>query len=365
MVFYWIVLAICLVLTILLTLIKCSSRGWLSAFMLFLSSYVGLILLDSQPFYISPSLYFLFLSSVFLPGPLILGYVSHISTRSEVHLKDFTPCLLPVCFVLFADPLLGGYPLFEFADQSAYETESYIALFTTISAMAGICLLFYLARALRLIIIMKDDWSSYQSKTLPDSWYDMIYVIVVVFVANATIVASAFLNPSGADYSIGDIGFMLFVGYFIYLAVRSALRNLNILPSDENDELIVAHTRYLTAPSDSNEGLNGYYDSFLERIKKEKLYLQHNLSLSSLADQLEISPHNLTELLNKVLDKSFYEFINDLRIEYAAKALLVDEERSITEVYYESGFTTKSTFYSRFKKAYGLTPTQYRQSKTG
>lgn len=59
----------CLGMVVALQRVSCRSRLWLSAFLTFLAAYLGLILLDAQAFHISPKLYFLLLSIVFLPGP--------------------------------------------------------------------------------------------------------------------------------------------------------------------------------------------------------------------------------------------------------------------------------------------------------
>ena len=364
-VLYWLLFALCAVLTVSLGLIKCSSSIWLSGFMLFLTAYVGLIILDSQPFYISPSLYFILLSICFLPGPLILGYVSHISTRKEVSFKDFVLCLLPILMVPICHEQLGGYSLWETVPEAAYKTAPYQSLFGLISAMAGIHLLAYLGKAFVTIVQMRRDWTSYQSQTLPESWYDMIKVLLVMFVANLTQVYSAFLHPTGESVSIGDIGFLSLIGYFIYLAVRTAARNRK--GEEDDGDIIWDSAAYLTnavisEPEPLSTDEYSKCAAHIEhQIQDQKLYLQEDLSLTSLATQLEMPSHRVSEVLNHHFEKNFYEYINDLRIQYAAELLLKDPKRSITEIYYTAGFTTKSTFYGRFKKQFGCTPSEYRK----
>ena len=342
--------------------VRCSSSKWLMGFMGFLSAYVGLILLDSQDFYISPSLYFLLLSICFLPGPIILGYVGHISTRIDVDGKDFVFCLLPVMIVLLCNDLIGGYDLWQLVPASAYETPSYRSLFNLMSALAGIHLLAYLAKAFRVILLMKRDWSSYQSQTLPDSWYDMIKALLVILIANVTQVASAFIHPSGESLSLGDIGFITLVWYFIYLAIRTAIRNHD---GQDDGEIIFETNEYLShSHQQQSEPLSDYEECanhIQTNTEQDKLFLQADLSLSSLAEQLGTTPHRLSEVLNHHFNKSFYEFVNDLRVQYAAELLSQDMKRSITDIYFSAGFTTKSTFYGHFKKAFNCTPSEYRK----
>lgn len=356
---YSAVMALFIVLAFVVGAIECRTRNWLLAFMLFLAAYTGLILLDSFDVRISPTAYFVLLSVTFLPGPLILGYVSHISTREEVHLKDFTFCLLPLVVALFCSDLLGGFPLFALVPREAYEIDSYIMMFNLVSAMAGIHLLVYLSRASHLIIKMKRDWTAYQSKTLPESWYDMIKVLLVMIVANGTQVLSAFLHPTGNKVSIGDIGFMILVIHFVYLAARVMLRSRQ---ADDRDEDVICEERVYLAPRpEKSPDLMLDATRIEQQIKAESLFLDAELSLPSLAEKVAVSPHRLSEILNSGFQKSFYEYINDLRVAHAAELLISAPEKSVTEVFYTAGFSNKSTFYGYFKKTYNATPSSFRK----
>ncbi len=355
---YGIVTGMFLILAVFVGSVDCRARKWLTAFMLFLAGYSGLILLDSFDVRISTTAYFCLLSITFLPGPLILGYVSHISTRKEVHAKDFVFCLLPILTALFCSDLLGGYPLFSTVPRDAYVIDSYVMIFNLISAMAGIHLLVYLSRASQLIIKMQRDWTGYQSKTLPESWYDMIKVLVVMIFANSTQVLSAFLNPTGSKVSIGDLGFMVLVAHFVYLAIQALIRAKQ---TEESEDVIFDESVYLAPRKENRADLKEDVRFIEKRIVRESLYLNADLSLPTLAAKLGLSSHRLSEILNSGFQKNFYEYVNDLRIAYAAELLVNAPEKSVTEVFYTAGFSNKSTFYGYFKKTYEMTPSDYRK----
>jgi AraC-like DNA-binding protein len=358
-VIYAAVMGLFIVLAVVVGAIQCRTRNWLVAFMGFLAVYSGLILLDSFDVRISPTAYFLLLSFTFLPGPLILGYVSHISTREEVHLKDFTFCLLPIVIALFCSDLLGGFPLFALVPREAYEIESYIMMFNLVSAMAGIHLLVYLARASHLILKMKRDWTAYQSRTLPESWYDMIKVLLVMVIANGTQVLSAFMHPTGQEISIGDLGFMILVVHFVYLSARVMFRSKQA--EGQDDDVIYEERVYLVPRPEPASDLLQDAQRIEKIISDESSFLDAELSLPSLAEKVGVSPHRLSEVLNSGFQKSFYEYINDLRVDYAAKLLISAPDKSVTEVFYTAGFSNKSTFYGYFKKTYSATPSSYRK----
>lgn len=102
-------------------------------------------------------------------------------------------------------------------------------------------------------------------------------------------------------------------------------------------------------------------------MEKEKPYLRSDLSLAELAGLMNISTHNLTEVINTFTDASFYDFVNSYRVENVKQAIKDPEFQNYTllGIGLESGFNSKSSFNSVFKKHTGLTPSQYKKSLEG
>ncbi|MBQ4810400.1 helix-turn-helix domain-containing protein [Pseudoalteromonas luteoviolacea] len=99
-------------------------------------------------------------------------------------------------------------------------------------------------------------------------------------------------------------------------------------------------------------------------LKVEKIHLRSELSLSCLAKELELSPNQTSELLNKHLKTSFYSLINKYRVKSAMSRIMSsDEELSITELYMSSGFSNKNTFYKEFKKEFDISPRKFIKSR--
>ena len=101
-------------------------------------------------------------------------------------------------------------------------------------------------------------------------------------------------------------------------------------------------------------------------MEVDNAYLDPMLSISKLAELTEIPQYKITLLLNKELDKSFYEFVNDYRVEKAKQLLASDkaQQYSILGIADESGFNSKASFNRVFKKTTGSTPSQYIKSLT-
>ncbi len=100
-----------------------------------------------------------------------------------------------------------------------------------------------------------------------------------------------------------------------------------------------------------------------EHLETTHPYLDPYLSLKDLAEQLDIPPRQLSNLINQGLGKNFMTLINEKRIALAQQRLLdpKHQEKTILEIMYEVGFNSKSSFNTLFKKHTGLTPTSYRK----
>jgi len=96
-------------------------------------------------------------------------------------------------------------------------------------------------------------------------------------------------------------------------------------------------------------------------IIDQELYKNPDLKLNDLAKAVNISGHQLSQLLNDNLGKSFAVYINEYRINRACELIVNDKGIKLEEIGYEVGFNSKSTFYTAFKKHKGTTPTLYKE----
>ncbi|WP_293304999.1 helix-turn-helix domain-containing protein [Pedobacter sp. UBA5917] len=96
-------------------------------------------------------------------------------------------------------------------------------------------------------------------------------------------------------------------------------------------------------------------------ILEEELYKNPDLKLNDLSKRINISGHQLSQLLNDNLGKSFAAYINGFRINEACKLIVNDKGIKLEAIGYEVGFNSKSTFYTAFKKHTQTTPTLYKE----
>jgi len=94
-------------------------------------------------------------------------------------------------------------------------------------------------------------------------------------------------------------------------------------------------------------------------IHEEKVYLSPDLTLHDLAQRLNLSIHQLSELLNNEVGKNFNSFIMDFRIKEAINQLKTNQTMTISSIASSVGFNSHSAFYSAFKKITGKSPSDY------
>ncbi|MFH1196788.1 MAG: helix-turn-helix domain-containing protein [bacterium] len=100
-----------------------------------------------------------------------------------------------------------------------------------------------------------------------------------------------------------------------------------------------------------------------EYMSEEKPYIDSELTINELSEKLNTTIHKLSQVLNESFNQNFYDFVNSYRVEEIKKKLNDpnSENYKILSLAYESGFNSKTTFYTAFKKATGVTPLQYKE----
>src|SRR5690625_350584 len=109
---------------------------------------------------------------------------------------------------------------------------------------------------------------------------------------------------------------------------------------------------------------NKHVLEFEKFIKRDKNFLNDNLSSEATAENLGINQSYLSRLIKSELKTSFNDYVNKLRVEEAKKHLINPDFKHYTlvSIGLEAGFNSKSTFNKCFKKFTGMSPSEYRKS---
>lgn len=102
-------------------------------------------------------------------------------------------------------------------------------------------------------------------------------------------------------------------------------------------------------------------DWLIERAEEYiRTYYTSNIRAHEVADYINISPNYFSTLFKQKTEKSFNEYINELRVE-KAKILLEETPFKVNEIAEKVGYQEYKYFVEIFKKLSGLTPTQFRK----
>jgi len=108
----------------------------------------------------------------------------------------------------------------------------------------------------------------------------------------------------------------------------------------------------------------------IEKLKShmeiEKPYLNPDLNLSDLSDELQINRAELSKIINSGFQKNFNDFINEYRVNTFKEKLNLGEHKqlSLLGIAYDCGFNSKATFNRVFKKITQISPTEFLNSIT-
>jgi AraC-like DNA-binding protein len=98
-------------------------------------------------------------------------------------------------------------------------------------------------------------------------------------------------------------------------------------------------------------------------MRQDRPYLDSLLSLPKLAEQLDVSTNQLSQIINEQLQQNFFDFVNSYRVGEAKTQLQAQnyQNRNILTIATDVGFNSKSAFYTAFKKHTGMTPGEFRK----
>jgi AraC-like DNA-binding protein len=103
------------------------------------------------------------------------------------------------------------------------------------------------------------------------------------------------------------------------------------------------------------------HQKLIELMQTEKFYTNPELTLSDLAQKINVHPNILSQIINSVEQKNFYDYINLQRIEEFKRLISLSENQKFTllSLAFECGFNSKTSFNRNFKKVTNLSPSEY------
>lgn len=245
-----------------------------------------------------------------------------------------------------------------------YDNESFLIFFESVINLNDVLSIAF-SIFLLFVSIQKVRLFEKQNKQIKISiirtnlnWLKIILTIIFLLTllwAYLTYRNNFILNKNSSFYS-----FWVGIAFIIYLLGYIGIYNFGIIQDRNN---IRKHNSNKKKHSIYNQTNNEHIIAFENLLLNEKAFLDSQLSLESVAENLQLSASYLSRIIHSELKISFTDYLNSHRIE-EAKTYLANPEFSnytIISIGLEAGFNSKSTFFYIFKKATGKTPLAYQR----
>jgi AraC-like DNA-binding protein len=339
-----------------------------------LAAWLAIVLLHILVFYLSihqPHTYMLEISSaaVFLNGPVLWLYTKNLFGKTGLlegyHFVHFLPFFLNLVFIVpyIFQNTLAPFPGFV-RDLLAWAKLGSILVYSLLAA----------SEIRRNQIVAEDNLSNTEAfhvKWLQLAIYAVIMVWVIGVISQVIFQAGMFgLSSKQEDLAI-NIAVSIFVIVMGYYGFRQAPifdgdTGFNGIPGDEKEALgggepavpeIERYKKSAISPGD----LKNHAERLEELMLTEKLFTDPELSLNKLAQRLDISTNQLSQVINQHYQKNFYEFVNAFRVEEVIRILHSGalENTTMLGIGLDAGFNSKASFNRYFKKHTGRTPSDY------
>lgn len=197
--------------------------------------------------------------------------------------------------------------------------------------------------------------------------YSWLYQLVFIFAIGSIIaIIKNIFYYFGVDiklYFVQDIVSLVSLCFIIWLIFK-ALQNPEIFKKLDS-KLQLTRNKNNSFPDEEKNSLE--LKNKIEKIehfmKEKEPFMDSTISIASLSESLEMETKELSFIINQELRTHFFDFINTYRIN-KAKELLADSSKdqlTVSEIMYDVGFNSKSSFFTYFKKSENQTPTQFRK----
>lgn len=111
----------------------------------------------------------------------------------------------------------------------------------------------------------------------------------------------------------------------------------------------------------SESNANQIHERLMKLFEEEKSFTNPDLTLNELAGKLNVHPNHLSQVINSKEKKTFYDLINQKRVEEFIKIFAQPDSQkySMLALAYDCGFNSKASFNRNFKKHTSSTPSGY------
>ena len=308
----------------------------------------------------SPHLFYLGAPFILIPAPAFYLYVKSRAYSNfkftKKHISHLLPFLMAVVYLSVVFYFHSGEEKRAILTNGLFDWRLFHLVFNL-----GTFIQFLIYNISSLIVLrdyrrkLELQYSSIQEINLKWLTYTL-YGFLIAWSASVTATFSRYYLPAFLP-TIVFIDYLCFFLFFNFIFYK-ALIQPEIFSGIEDEKTESKKTSL-------SKGVNEIYvQKLITYMVKEKPYLVSDITLNDLAERVSIPPRSLSEVIHTAFNQNFYDFINSYRIK-ESQMLLADETaklKTVSEVLFEVGFNSKSSFNQAFRKYAGMTPSEFKKN---
>ncbi len=306
---------------------------------------------------------------LFLFGPLLYLYVSSLAVENFRLKPQILMHLLPFLAVSIHRSVVGPVPIGSSLNVAGVSSVFYNNIYY---GLMIISLLVYWFFSLKLILKHRKNipnhFSNYSAKNSLGWLVSVLTLFLILFIADFSlsfidrVFGFELLRVRLLSTNLTIFTFiMIFFGINQTVIYIRGVKTEKEPESTDNGEIQEIKTPRPVLNDQQTEELT---KTIFYHLHTQKPYLNPDYSLQMMAEELHISRHKLSHVINIGLQKNFYKLINEFRV-LEVKEMLVNpeyERYTVLGIGLECGFNSKTSFNRIFKEETGLTPTEYKRT---
>lgn len=313
----------------------------------------------------APNTFFIAGFAYYVDAVLLYFYVKSLVFRDFTLKRRDAMHLVPLLgFIIYITSQYFSHPLMERIEIIASESLVYGWSYITVDFAIKFLRVIYCAAAILLIVKYKDILKSTHSniEKVDITWLKLLVIGFLTVTVMELVLSISKIVGLFVEHNMWVFKYIGLTGYYalfilVNLLIFTSMRYFSTFESVKSKEG--------PKKASNDKLLNPEFATRIDTtMRSEKPYLMPDITLDILAERLDIPAKDLSMTINRLFNNNFYEFINNYRIEEAKRLLVEDSHKSktITDIYMEVGFNSKSVFNTFFKKIVGSTPSQFRQA---
>lgn len=271
------------------------------------------------------------LSACIMIGPLLYRYVHHLAAKSKrPDVFDKIHLLLPL-FLIVMTGIIWPYERNPIL-WNDYLVHGIYSVWVIYMVMAASIVLPIIKKAFKL------------KPTIQEYWILLVYSCILLLCL---------------AYNMALYGFPYLTGPLLFSVILYVM--MAFLASKKNRSYIIeeAPAKYQNQKI-SEPQTNQLLLSLSDLMQSQQPYLNQKIKLADIAQSIDSTPHEVSQVINDGLGISFNQYINEYRIQAACTLLKESDHLTVEGIGHEVGFSSRSAFYTAFKAVMKQTPGQYK-----